>query len=84
MPAATMNTKDMSDMAIVQPTEQPRTSPPPFAASHSYYESHRVSWAELREDLHRRKVFRRTVQKSKEKFVKFTHLLSPLLQTNER
>ena len=28
-----------------------------FAASYSYYEPHRVSWAELREDLHRRKAF---------------------------
>ena len=45
-----------------------------FAARYSYYEPHRVSWAELREDLHRRKAFRRI---SEGKFVKFAHLLRP-------
>ena len=55
-----------------------------FAASHSCYEPHRVSWAELREDLHRRKAFRRTARMSEGKFVKFAHLLRPAFQQNER
>ena len=48
------------------------------------YEPHRVSWAELGEDLHCRKDFRRTVRMSKGSFVKFAHLLRPALQKNER
>ena len=55
-----------------------------FADNYSYYEPHRVSWAELREDLHRRKAFRRTARMSEGTFVKFAHLLRPALQNNER
>ena len=59
-----------------------------FAASYTcirtIFEPHRVSWAELREDLHRRKGFRGTARISEGKFVKFAHLLRPALQKNER
>ena len=55
-----------------------------FAASYSYDEPHRVSWAELREDLHRRKAFRGTARMSEAKFEKSAHLLRPALQKNER
>ena len=41
-------------------------------------EPHRVSWAELKEDLHRRKAFPRTARMSEGKFVKFAHLLGPV------
>ena len=54
------------------------------AASYSYYEPHRVSWAELGEDLHRCKAFRRTARMSEGNFVKFAHLLRPALQKNKR
>ena len=50
----------------------------------SYDEPHRVSRAELREDLHRRKAFRGTARMSEGKLVKFAHLLRPALQKNER
>ena len=55
-----------------------------FVASYSYYGPHRVSWAELREDLHRRKAFRGTARMSEAKFEKSAHLLRPALQKNER
>ena len=55
-----------------------------FAARYSYDEPHGVSWAELREDLHRRKAFRGTARMSEGKLVKFAHLLRPALQKNER
>ena len=48
------------------------------------YEPHRVSWAGLREDLHHRKAFRRTVRTSAGSFVKLGHLLRSALQTNAR
>ena len=48
------------------------------------YEPHRVSWPELRDDLHRRKAFRRTVRMSEESFVKLADLLRPALQKNKR
>ena len=47
-------------------------------------EPHRLSWAELREDLHRRKAFRRTARMSEGKLVTFAHLLRPAFQKNER
>ena len=50
----------------------------------SYDEPHRVSRAELREDLHRRNAFRRTARMAEGKFVEFAHLLRPALQKNER
>ena len=50
-----------------------------FAARYSYYKSHRVSWAELREDIHRRRAFRRTTRMSEGKLVKFAHQLRPAL-----
>ena len=56
---------------------------PPFAASYSHYKPHRVSWAELREDLHRRKAFRKTTRMSERNFVNFVHLLRPALQKDE-
>ena len=40
-----------------------------FASSYSYYEPHRVSWAEFREDLYRRKAFQRTARMSEGNFV---------------
>ena len=59
-----------------------------FAASYisnrTIYEPYRVSWAELREDLHRRKAFRRTARMSEERLVKFAHLLRPAPQNNDR
>ena len=49
------------------------------------YEPQRVSRAELREDLHRRKMFQTIFRMSEGSFVKFAHLLSPALQKkNER
>ena len=48
------------------------------------YEPHRVSWPELRDDLHRRKAFRRTVRMSEESFVKLADLLRPALLKNKR
>ena len=48
------------------------------------YKPHRVSWPELRDDLHRRKAFRRTVRMSEESFVKLADLLRPALQKNKR
>ena len=60
------------------------------ATPHAYrtwapiYEPHRVSWAGLREDLHHRKAFRRTVRTSAGSFVKLGHLLRSALQTNAR
>ena len=47
------------------------------------HEPHRVSWAELRGDLHHRKAFRKTVRMSEGSFVKLAHLLRPALQNNE-
>ena len=54
-----------------------------FAARYSYYKSHRVSWAELREDIHRRRAFRRTTRMSEGKLVKFAHQLRPALPKKE-
>ena len=48
------------------------------------YEPHRVSWAELREDLHRRKAFGRALRMSLGSFVKLAHRPPPPLETNNR
>lgn len=48
------------------------------------YEPYRMSWAELKEDLRRRKAFRRTFRMPEESFVKLADLLRPALQKNER
>ena len=44
------------------------------------YEPHGMTWPEFREDLRRRKAFRRTVRRSEASFVK----LRPAIQKNER
>ncbi|CAN0458986.1 unnamed protein product, partial [Scytosiphon promiscuus] len=47
------------------------------------YEPHRATWAEFREDLRRRKAFRRTVRMSEESFEKLADLVRPALQKDE-
>ena len=47
-------------------------------------EPHRLSREELREDLHRRKAFRKTARMSGGKFATFAHLLRRDFQKNER
>ena len=47
-------------------------------------EPHRMTWPEFRENLRRRKAFRRTVRMSEASFVKLADLLRPAIQKNER
>jgi len=47
------------------------------------HEPYRLSWAELREDLRRRKAFRRTFRMPEESFAKLADLLRPVLEKNE-
>ena len=48
------------------------------------YEPHGMTWPEFREDLRRRKAFRRTVRMSEASFEKLADLLRPAIQKNER
>ena len=48
------------------------------------YKPHRMAWPEFREDLRRRKAFRRTVRMSEVSFVKLADLLRPAIQKNKR